>query len=156
MILLKVDLDAPEDLGLGKSFRNHTCQFAQRCYYSIKGLGEKELAAGDHTLAQSQEKINPIAFEFAIMVNKLSRCKNNISVAISFSRGSSRPRDWTQVSCIAGRHFTLWATREAHLITPEHLRTFLRLCVNQNITQSFTQHGSLLTLKHQALKMHLL
>ena len=28
-------------------------------------------------------------------------------VAISFSRGSSRPRDWTRVSCIAGRHFTL-------------------------------------------------
>ena len=33
-------------------------------------------------------------------------------VAISFSRGSSWPRDQTQVSCIAGRHFTLWATRE--------------------------------------------
>ena len=28
--------------------------------------------------------------------------------AISFSRGSSQPRDWTQVSCIAGRHFNLW------------------------------------------------
>ena len=27
-------------------------------------------------------------------------------VAISFSRGSSRPRDWTQVSCIAGRCLT--------------------------------------------------
>ena len=35
-------------------------------------------------------------------------------VAISFSRGSSWPRDRTQVSCIAGRRFTLWATREAH------------------------------------------
>ena len=34
-------------------------------------------------------------------------------VAISFSRGSSRPRDWTQVSRIAGRCFNLWATREA-------------------------------------------
>ena len=34
-------------------------------------------------------------------------------VAISFSRRSSRPRDWTWVSCIAGRRFTLWATREA-------------------------------------------
>ena len=28
-------------------------------------------------------------------------------VAISFSRRSSQPRDWTWVSCIAGRHFTL-------------------------------------------------
>ena len=34
-------------------------------------------------------------------------------VAISFSRGSSWPRDRTQVSCIAGRRFTIWATREA-------------------------------------------
>ena len=33
-------------------------------------------------------------------------------VAISFSRGSSRPRN-TQVSCIADRGFILWATREA-------------------------------------------
>ena len=28
-------------------------------------------------------------------------------VAISFSRGSSLPRDWTQVSCIAGRFFII-------------------------------------------------
>ena len=34
-------------------------------------------------------------------------------VAISFSRGSSQPRDQTQVSRIAGRGFTIWATREA-------------------------------------------
>ena len=31
-------------------------------------------------------------------------------IAISFSRGSSWPRDWTQVSCIVGRFFTIWAT----------------------------------------------
>ena len=34
-------------------------------------------------------------------------------VAIPFSRGSSQPRDRTQVSHIAGRFFTVWATREA-------------------------------------------
>ena len=34
-------------------------------------------------------------------------------IAIPFSRGSSQPRDWTWVSCIAGRFFTIWATREA-------------------------------------------
>ena len=33
-------------------------------------------------------------------------------VAISFSRRSSWPRDWTQVSRIVGRCFTIWATRE--------------------------------------------
>ena len=31
-------------------------------------------------------------------------------VAIFFSRRSSQPRDWTRVSCIVGRHFTVWAT----------------------------------------------
>ena len=34
-------------------------------------------------------------------------------VAIPFSRGSSQPRDGTQVSCIAGRFFANWTTREA-------------------------------------------
>ena len=34
-------------------------------------------------------------------------------VAIPFSRGSSQPRNQTQVSCIAGRFFTSWATKEA-------------------------------------------
>ena len=34
-------------------------------------------------------------------------------IAIAFSRGSSWPRDRTRVSRIAGRRFTVWATREA-------------------------------------------
>ena len=33
-------------------------------------------------------------------------------VAISFSRASSQPRDRIQILCIAGRFFTVWATRE--------------------------------------------
>ena len=36
-------------------------------------------------------------------------------VAISFSRGSSWPRDWTQVSHISGRFFTDWVTRAASI-----------------------------------------
>ena len=34
-------------------------------------------------------------------------------VAIPFSRRSSWSRDQTQISCIADRFFTIWATREA-------------------------------------------
>ena len=34
-------------------------------------------------------------------------------VVVPFSRGSSQPRDWSQVSRIAGGFFTSWATREA-------------------------------------------
>ena len=35
-------------------------------------------------------------------------------VAISSSRASSQPRDQTQVFCIAGRFFTIWAIKEAY------------------------------------------
>ena len=34
-------------------------------------------------------------------------------VVVLFSRGSSPPRDGTQVFCIAGRFFIVWTTREA-------------------------------------------
>ena len=33
-------------------------------------------------------------------------------VAIPFSRVTSWPQDWTQVSCITGRFFTVWASGE--------------------------------------------
>ena len=50
-------------------------------------------------------------------------------VAISFSRGSSQARDWTQVSHIEGRRFTLWPTRKAPgeaLTTMSHSYIFLK------------------------------
>ena len=37
-------------------------------------------------------------------------------VAYPFSSGSSWPRNWIRVSCIAGRFFSSWATREALLM----------------------------------------
>ena len=40
-------------------------------------------------------------------------------VAFPFSRGSSQPRDQTQVSCIVGRFFTSRATREARYMYAE-------------------------------------
>ena len=52
-------------------------------------------------------------------------------VAISFSRGSSRPRDWTWVSCPVGGFSTIWATREVTLVLfciqlPSLLRLMVR------------------------------
>ena len=38
-------------------------------------------------------------------------------VAYTFSWGSSQPRNWTEVSCIAGGFFTSWAPREALVST---------------------------------------
>ena len=46
-------------------------------------------------------------------------------VAFLFSRGSSQPRDWTQVSRIAGGFFTNWAIREAQVLS-------LKVFVNSN------------------------
>ena len=49
-------------------------------------------------------------------------------VAISFSRESSRPRDQTRVSLIAGRCFNLWATRDAQSKDKlEHSRAVLEI-----------------------------
>ena len=49
-------------------------------------------------------------------------------VAISFSRRSSQPRDWTQVSSIAGWLFTVWATREALIFTAAAAAKSLQSC----------------------------
>ena len=45
-------------------------------------------------------------------------------IAISFSGGSSQPRDRTRVSCIVDRRFTVWATREVIMILV-HLKAAL-------------------------------
>ena len=48
-------------------------------------------------------------------VHGISQARILELVAISSSKGSFWPRYWTWVSCIAGRLFTVWVTREAHL-----------------------------------------
>ena len=52
-------------------------------------------------------------------------------IAISFSRGSSQPRDRTRVSCIIDSGFTVWATREvgklSYLGNPNSLEVGLHL-----------------------------
>ena len=44
-------------------------------------------------------------------------------VAFPFSRGSSQPRDWTQVSCIAGGFFTSQVIRESLQVLLDFRRT---------------------------------
>ena len=67
-------------------------------------------------------------------------------VAYTFSRGFSRPRNQTGISCTAGRFFTRWATRKAigdQII--HHLVIEISLCGSQwNKCQGLTAHGSLL------------
>ena len=50
-------------------------------------------------------------------------------VAMLFSKESFQPRDWTQVSCIAGGFLTVWATREAQGICCAVLCLVTWLCL---------------------------
>ena len=61
-------------------------------------------------------------------------------VAIPFYRGSSQPRVWIQVSCIAGGSFTLWATREAHTHTYEMFLKSNRPQLIKNVTVKENKH----------------
>ena len=40
----------------------------------------------------------------------------------AFFRGSSQPRDWTRVSHIVDRHFTIWATKEVYDQPRQHIK----------------------------------
>ena len=42
-------------------------------------------------------------------------------ITIPSSGGSSWPREWTWISCIAGRCFTIWATRADTVVVTEYL-----------------------------------
>ena len=46
-------------------------------------------------------------------------------VAIPISKGTSRPRDQTQVSSIAWKFFTVWATKEAHIQSYKETKSIL-------------------------------
>ena len=60
-------------------------------------------------------------------------------VAIPLSRGSSQPKHQTQVFCIAGRFFTIWATREAI----SHISLFITCCFDQYLLGRHLQSLSL-------------
>ena len=70
-------------------------------------------------------------------------------VAIPFSRGSSWPRDQTRVSCIAGRFFTVWTTREELLLKFSWFKrervpfffAFIAYCIT-HVDQLFLMRGS--------------
>ena len=75
---------------------------------SIPGLGRSSREGNGNPLLFSCCLENPMdrgacqATVHGILQARILEC-----VAISFSRGSSQPRDRTQVSHIVGRHFTI-------------------------------------------------
>ena len=62
---------------------------------------------------------NPLGFS----VHGISQAKILEWVAISFSGGSSWPRNWTCIPSIADGFFHLWAKREAHIDAPTEMNS---------------------------------
>ena len=86
-------------------------------------ISESEVAQLCPTLCDPMDCSLPGSF-----VHGLFQAKVQEWVAISFSRGSSHPRDRTRVSHIVGRHFTVWATREVYiLMTVEGYREIIQV-----------------------------
>ena len=73
-------------------------------HYSLESESENEVAQSCLILCE------PIDYSLpGFSVHGIFQARVLEWVAISFSRVSSWPRDQTQISCIAGRCFTLWA-----------------------------------------------
>ena len=62
-------------------------------------------------------------------------------VSIAFSRRSSWPRDWTWVSRIVGRRFTIWATRGV----PKKKKEIREMERKRKISSSWSNHFNSLT-----------
>ena len=111
----------------------------------ISSFNESDVAQSCRTLCDSMDCSLPRSSVHGIFQARVLEW-----VAISFSRGSSRPRDWTRG--IAGRCFTVWATREVNkawllgsvmvplplrgrfLYLPPHYPTIMRwVCFLQNV-----------------------
>ena len=75
---------------------------------SLKVKSESEVAQSCLTLCDPMDCSLP-----GFSVHGILQARVLEWVAISSSRGSSRPRNRTRVSCIVGRFFTNRATREA-------------------------------------------
>ena len=68
-------------------------------------------------------------------VHGISQARTLEGAAISFSRGSSWPQGQTQVSCIAGRLFTIWATRQPFFSADFNLYSFSIIKHNQDTSE---------------------
>ena len=104
-------LELVDLLGVGwvLPYQARSCSFPLAGGWSLVLWLESEVAQLCPTLCDSMDYSPPGSSIHGILQARILQW-----VAISFSRGSSWPRDWTRVSCIAGRCFTIWATRKAH------------------------------------------
>ena len=105
---LEFSLDICPGVGLEDNTRNSVSSFLKDLHTAFHRESESEVAQSCPILCYPMDCSPPGSSVHGILQARVLEW-----VAISFSRGSSRPRDRTQVSHIAGRRFNLWATREA-------------------------------------------
>ena len=104
--------------GYVKTLEMHLCGFwlasGKKCQMT---LGDSSLIWIQVISLESEVKVPqscpPLGDPVGYTVHGILQARILEWVAFPFSRGSSQSRDWTQVSRIAGRFFTSWATREA-------------------------------------------
>ena len=130
------DAGAFSDLDLGKSGSFYFCHFrgyttipdtlmerkAQQILtsYSHHRWGSKDISEVNLNISVPVESVvdqscptlcDPMDYTLpGSSVHGILHARIREWIALPFSRGFSQPRDWTQVSCIAGRFFTVWAT----------------------------------------------
>ena len=106
--------------------------FQKRCILKPTLVGEMKVLISQScpTLSEPIDCSLPGSSVCGILQARILAC-----VAFPFSRTSSLPRDQTCASHIAGRFFTIWATREA--------LGWSRVCVNRSINIEIIQKSSL-------------
>ena len=114
------------------------------------------LAAGTPSLSSCPWRVG--ADLFVCMLSQFSRVRLSVTpwtaacqspLSMRFSRqeywsglpcpspgGSSQPGDWTRVSCIAGRFFTIWATRKAWRIYRRVLYCYCNFSISLKLHQN--------------------
>ena len=83
-----------------------------KVYYMVLKVNESEVTQSCRTLCDPVDCSLSSSSVHGIFQGRVLEW-----IAISFSRGSSRPRNQTRVSRIAGRRFTIWATMVLKFIT---------------------------------------
>jgi len=110
----------PQQTSLQRRHRN-----TQQTYEKNAQHHYGEVAQSCPTLCNPMDSSQPSSSVHGIFQTRILEW-----VAISFSRGSCRPRDRTRVSRIVGRRFTVWATREGPtslIIKEKQIKTTLTL-----------------------------
>ena len=83
-------------------------------YYTEVKTGSEETDTKSFTMCESRSVVsNSLQPHGLYTVHEILQARILEWAAVPVSRRSSQPRDWTQVSCTAGRFFTSWATKEA-------------------------------------------